>query len=86
MLLPQLASNVISALHDAHEKIEDGEDGRTDDELVQEHLLDNDLGSRHAKVATVQPFVPLEQDDRKHQGSNYPISGTNYFDPSHPRQ
>ena len=37
--LPHLLEDVLPALHDAHEDVEGGEDGRADQELVQQHLL-----------------------------------------------
>ena len=80
--LPEFTGDVIPSLHDTHENVEDAEDGRTDDELIQKHLLDDDSRPCHPKKPSVQPFVPMKQYDRKHQGSNYPISGTNYFYPT----
>ena len=37
--LPHLLEDVLPALHEAHEDVEGGEDGRADQELVQQHLL-----------------------------------------------
>ena len=44
---PHLLEDVLPALHDAHEDVEGGEDGRADEELVQHHLL-RDRGGRLA--------------------------------------
>ena len=45
--LPHLLEDVLPALHEAHEDVEGGEDGRADQELVQQHLL-RDGGRRLA--------------------------------------
>ena len=45
--LPHFLEDVLPALHEAHEDVEGGEDGRADQELVQQHLL-RDGGRRLA--------------------------------------
>ena len=70
---PALCENVVSPLHDAHQDVEGYQDRGADQELVQQHLLDDGLGCSSHKPG-VQPLVPVEQDHREHEGSNHPES------------
>ena len=70
---PELLGDVLPPLHDAHEGVEGDEDGRADDELVQQHLLDDgDGGLTHEPG--VQPEVPVVQDHGQHQCASNPVS------------
>ena len=66
--------NVVSPLHDTHQDVESCQDGRTDQELVQQQLLDDGLGGRPHEPS-VQPLVPVEEYHRKDEGSDHPESG-----------
>ena len=68
---PALQQEVLPPLHHTHQDVEDGEDGRTDQELVQQQLLDDGLG-RGAHEPGVQPLVPVEEYHRKYEGPNHP--------------
>ena len=74
-LSPHFLEQVIFAFHGAHEDVEYCQNGRTDNELIQQQFLDNRLSGK-THIPSIQPSVPVKQDGRKHQGSNYPISVT----------
>ena len=57
-LFPDLLKDVVLPLEVAHDHEEDGERGRTEQELVQEAFLQHDLLGV-ADVAVVQPVVPV---------------------------